>query len=79
MANKKNTATENALGELHATVAKVLMEQIKSGDGGTAVINAAIKFLKDNNISCSLDDSDDLVYLAKEVPTFITVEGEEEL
>ena len=77
MANKKNTATENALGELHATIANVLMEKIKSGEAKIAVINAAIKFLKDNNISCSLEDSEDLTYLAKEVPTFITVDGED--
>ena len=76
MANKKNTATEKALGELHATIANVLMEQIKSGEANTAIINAAIKFLKDNNITCSLEDNDDLAYLAKEVPTFIMVEEE---
>ncbi len=76
MASNKTTATEKALGELHAVVAHTLMDRIKSGEATAADINAAIKFLKDNGITCAVDDSADLAVLAKEVPVFIGCEEE---
>ena len=78
MANKKNTATEDALGALHAVVAHELMGRIQSGEATSADINAAIKFLKDNGITCAVDDSADLAVLAKEVPVFIGCGEDEE-
>lgn len=49
-----NPASEGALGALHELVAKALMQRIQDGELCTAAdINAAIKFLKDNNITAS--------------------------
>lgn len=47
-------ASEGALGELHVIVAQVLKERLKDSDLCTAAdVNAAIKFLKDNNIQAT--------------------------
>lgn len=47
-------ATEGALSELHVLVARVLEARLGDSDLCTAAdINAAIKFLKDNNITAS--------------------------
>jgi hypothetical protein len=43
-------ATKDALNALHAEVAKTLTARIKDGTATAADIQAAIKFLKDNNI-----------------------------
>jgi hypothetical protein len=49
-----NPATEGALGELHVIVATVLKERLQNGDLCTAAdINAAIKFLQNNNITAT--------------------------
>lgn len=47
-------ASENELGSLHGFVAAALSERIKDKELCTAAdINAAIKFLKDNNITAT--------------------------
>ncbi|AMM44733.1 hypothetical protein [Xanthomonas phage f30-Xaj] len=49
-----NPASEGALGALHELVAKVLKDRLADGELCTAAdINAAIKFLKDNNITAT--------------------------
>ena len=49
-----NPASEGALGALHELVAMVLKERLANGELCTAAdINAAIKFLKDNNITAT--------------------------
>lgn len=49
-----NPASEGALGALHELVATVLKERLANGEMCTAAdINAAIKFLKDNNITAT--------------------------
>ncbi|QGH45077.1 terminase subunit [Bacteriophage Titan-X] len=49
-----NPASEGALGALHELVAQALMQRIQDGALCTAAdINAAIKFLKDNNITAT--------------------------
>ncbi len=49
-----NPASEGALGALHELVATVLKERLANGELCTAAdINAAIKFLKDNNITAT--------------------------
>lgn len=51
----KNAASEGALGELHATLAKVLTAALTSEGGApAAVLAVAAKFLKDNDISCAV-------------------------
>lgn len=61
-------ASESALGALHELVAKVLAERIANGELCTAAdINAAIKFLKDNNITATPEGSDKLKELEEQV------------
>lgn len=56
------TATTNEMSELHATTAKILKQRIEAVDCTAAELNAAIKFLKDNNIMVdpASDDLDEL-------------------
>lgn len=51
-------ATEQTLSMLHELTAQALIEKIKSGEATSADLNAAIKFLKDNDISCVVTQSD---------------------
>lgn len=66
-------APESELSELHGTIAKVLRTQLEdtivvSEEGETkeiftaspAVLAQAIKFLKDNNITASVEDDENL-------------------
>lgn len=63
-----NPATEGALGELHSIVATVLKQRLQDGDLCTAAdINAAIKFLKDNNISATREANKALGELEEEL------------
>lgn len=49
-----NPASESALGALHELVAQVLKDRLANDELCTAAdINAAIKFLKDNNIQAT--------------------------
>lgn len=44
-------AKESTLGDLHELIAKEMMRRIESGEATPADMSAAIKFLKDNNIT----------------------------
>ena len=47
-------ASESTLGSLHVLVAQILKDRIGDKEVCTAAdVNAAIKFLKDNNITCA--------------------------
>ena len=49
-------ANEATLGALHVLVAEVLKKRLGDAELCTAAdVNAAIKFLKDNNITCAPD------------------------
>lgn len=63
-------ASEDVLGELHELIAKDLIAKIKSGEATSADINAAIKFLKDNDISCIVSQSDDMKELVDSLPIY---------
>ena len=63
-------ASEDTLGELHELIAKDLIAKIKSGEATSADINAAIKFLKDNDISCVASQSDDMKELVDSLPDY---------
>lgn len=55
------TASENELGALHALVAKVLKDRLGNDELCTAAdVNAAIKFLKDNNVTMAPDKDNHL-------------------
>ena len=72
-------STEKELSELHGVVAKVLKAQLEeeitvTDEDGTeqvlrtaspATISAAIKFLKDNDITSSVDDDENMSGLAE--------------
>lgn len=60
-------ATETALGELHSLVARVLSGKLTGGDCTAADINAAIKFLKDNNITATPEGSPALAQLQQDM------------
>lgn len=62
------TATESELGSLHEIVATVLKDRLQNGELCTAAdINAAIKFLKDNNITATREASKALGELEDEL------------
>jgi ABC-type Zn uptake system ZnuABC Zn-binding protein ZnuA len=60
-------ATEQTLSMLHELTAQALIEKIKSGEATSADLNAAIKFLKDNDISCVVTQSDPMKELIDEL------------
>lgn len=73
-----NPASEGKLGGLHATVADYLETRIKDPDLCTpADINAAIRFLKDNNITASREANKALGELAQELGKHDVSEAEE--
>ena len=63
-------ATEDTLGELHELIAKGLIAKLKSGEATPADYNAAIKFLKDNDISCIGSQNDDMKELVDSLPDY---------
>lgn len=50
-------ASVDALSELHGVVATELIRRIKGDEASAADIGAAIKFLKDNSITASIEDN----------------------
>lgn len=69
MPNDKR-APEESLAELHGFVAQELKARIVSGEATPADINAAIKFLKDNNINCDGRANPDLLDITEGLPTY---------
>jgi len=79
-----NTASESTLGDLHVIVAGALKTRIQNEEICTAAdINAAIKFLKDNNITASREANRHLQELQEELEKTtsngITIADEKEL
>lgn len=66
-------ATENQLSELHGVLARVLKEQMEltdeDGRVNAAVLNQVRQFLKDNNITSTLD-SKPMKDLVESLPSF---------
>jgi hypothetical protein len=58
-------ATEAKLSELHGVVADELKRRIEEKEASAADIGAAIKFLKDNHITASIEDNEGLSDLKK--------------
>lgn len=67
-------ATIDMMAELHKATAVLLLERIQSGEAGAAEINAAIKFLKDNNIEARGDRNPEIQSLAEQFPSFADVD-----
>jgi len=50
-------ASEAALAALHGAIAHELTRRIAEGEASAADLGAAIKFLKDNSITASIEDN----------------------
>jgi len=59
----KNAASEDALGALHATVAKVLTQAIQGEEVTAATLSVAVAFLKNNNITADATHNEELAEL----------------
>ena len=60
-------ASEQSLSELHGVVADELKRRIVEKEATAADIGAAIKFLKDNHITASIEDNAGLADLKKKL------------
>lgn len=56
-------ATEEALSNLHGAIAEELTRRITKNEASAADIGAAIKFLKDNSITVSVEDNKQMQHL----------------
>ena len=62
------TASTDALAELHNAVAKTLLDLVKDPDlCNAAILGAATKFLKDNNITAIVEDNTALSEMQKKI------------
>lgn len=64
------SAKEALLGSLHEAVADDLLRKVQSGEATAQELNAAIKFLKDNDIGVVRSQGDKLSEIAKSLPDF---------
>lgn len=62
-----SAASEGELGLLHAAVARYLADKISGGECSASDVSNAIKLLKDNNITCDVDENSDLDELQREL------------
>ena len=65
MAKRIKRAPEAVLGELHIAIAEDLLAKVRSGEASAAEIQAAIKFLQNNNITATADENPALEGLRK--------------
>lgn len=59
---------KNVLDKLHSDVAQDLLDRVNSGEATAAELGIAIKFLKDNNVTVDIEDSEPVLNLAKALP-----------
>ncbi len=64
--NKDNLKV--VLDKLHSNVAQELLDRINTGEATAAEIGIAIKFLKDNNITVEIEESEPVMNLVKALP-----------
>ena len=81
---KINKANEDLLNGLHQMVAADLIRRIQTGEATVQELNAAIKYLKDNEITADIQFSKPLQALEQEVTVvgelpFLEEEDEENL
>lgn len=77
-------ASEENLGDLHLEVSKVLRNNLEDEDGraNSSILSLSIRFLKDNEITCSIADNQDTQMLsdalkAKRAKRKLRIVGEE--
>lgn len=81
--NKTLKANEDLLNGLHDMVAQDLINRIKSGKASVQELNAAIKFLKDNDVTADIEYSRPIQALEHEIASvhelpFVDSEEEDE-
>lgn len=74
--NTATRASSDLLDALHFTVCDVLLSKLRAGEASPADIAAAIRFLKDNNITALIDANPGLKALVSELPNFVDTEDE---
>lgn len=62
----KKAATEGELAELHSKVARAMSELLTT-DPNPALLGVITKFLKDNEITAVIDESEEMTDLAKKL------------
>lgn len=70
-----NKANEDQLNTLHQMIAKDLIRRIQSGEATIQDLNAAIKFLKDNDVVADIAVNANLPLLTGAVESAIKVEA----
>lgn len=60
-------ASTTLLERLHSAAAAELLRRIEDGEASAADIGAAIKMLKDNNITAVIEDNTDMASLQKKI------------
>lgn len=61
-------ATEELMAELHGMTAAHMMTRIQEGSISASELSVIVKFLKDNDIQCDPQASDDMLELASALP-----------
>jgi hypothetical protein len=64
----KTDQLQEVLDKLHSTIAQDLLDRIITGEATAAELTIAVKFLKDNNVTVDLEDSEPVMNLVKTLP-----------
>ena len=64
----KTDQLQEVLDKLHSTIAQDLLDRIITGEATAAELTIAVKFLKDNNVTVDLEDSEPVMNLVKALP-----------
>ena len=79
MAKSTKRAKDDILGDLHIALAEELLAKVRSGEATASELQAAIKFLQNNNITATADENPALDHLRKTaLPDFADEEPEYE-
>lgn len=70
-------ANEELLATLHEAVAQDLLNKLKSGEASAQELSAAIKFLKDNNITTIIEKENTTGKILQFLPRFDDEDEEE--
>ena len=65
MTKLSRRAKDDILGDLHIAIAEELLSKVRSGEASASELQAAIKFLQNNNITATLDENPALDGLRK--------------
>jgi len=63
-----NNSIKTILEKLHLDIAEDLLARIQSGEATASEISIAVKFLKDNNVTVEIEESEPMMSLVKTLP-----------